>query len=527
MISTQKAIFASDGYEHMAGADFDAFYAGGRAYHIATIPKPNLSWGFLDEPSSSLSELLFAFNENFAEFVLLPMQVMIFTKPHPSNSELLFESIKQVNTSTKAIKDMLKSGNDKAISALGGVGIKSGNMIDDRGLQDFAAEMVGDSFLEDSLEAIGSMYAGAFGAALAGMLHDLAVGEVAGAGNIAEALYNSVSSTFASVAVEAGVTAVGASISPLGIMGLAFGIKEAINEAFEVATGLDRNFGFGGELVGISSIDGVKTAVYDGEVGFMDGLLGGKRANNVVDYAGKVVGFRVGRQYATISKTGELVHAKTGSVYTGTSVMQNKFSEFVKSGYDPDTLDRVKNIASAESMLESALSHSLELSGVKVGSDFISTVTNNVATSLPSLELSAPELSLVHDKTQSGSSFGSGVGASYDPVSGKWSGTDLSKGIKNGKIMGISDYEFSIPGGMRGIDAMKASAKASYERYKAEKQAKENAKNSSSQAGGKNASRGGDSSGSSIGSASKARNKGGATGGNYGGSGGYKGGGGR
>jgi len=130
-----------------------------------------------------------------------------------------------------------------------------------------SAEMQKDSTFEDALESFGYSQFGALGYAAGGIIGGLMDGKDA---NIAENIAEAVSAEMKSQAVSAGLKALGIkNIAVASIAALAIGM--VLDEAMEVAMGLDNNFGFGGDYVGT---DMTGKSHFAGEIGFMDGIVG-------------------------------------------------------------------------------------------------------------------------------------------------------------------------------------------------------------------------------------------------------------
>lgn len=76
--------------------------------------------------------------------------------------------------------------------------------------------------------------------------------------------------SFATRAVLSKVFSVLDVTNPVFAVGATLGLKAAVTEALEVAAGLDRSYGFGGQRIGGSLVDG--TATYGRDIGLLEGI---------------------------------------------------------------------------------------------------------------------------------------------------------------------------------------------------------------------------------------------------------------
>ena len=288
---------SGDVYDFMAGGMFDYYYAGSLGYSPLLPPKPDLRSIFLEQ-GLSLSAALLGFNEDFAEFVLMPMQIITTNDLQEETLKSLQEIVQKVSD-IKFIKSKTSHTNrsDRMIDGNGFANFNTKSEYSHTNLANFYSELKNDSFIENTIEKIGHAYAGSAGAALAGMMYDLlTLGEVNGA-NIAEAVYGEFKNLAINTAITSGIKALGTSISPIGISIVAGAIEAIINEAFEVAIGLDRHYGFGGELNAIVG----DTMFYDRNFSFVEGIrdfLGfanNEKITQVSKDGSKITGVRIGK----------------------------------------------------------------------------------------------------------------------------------------------------------------------------------------------------------------------------------------
>lgn len=342
--------FDADVFSTMAGAGFDAFYAGGGA-GIGVKPEPNLAWAFLPQSDSDLSTLLMAYNEDFAQCVLSPLRIDVGSKPHPASAQMMLEHMQQALAVHKSIYEFARrfdsTGRDRAgefrglgaSSARFNAGFATTGNNKFKNWDDFAREMTENAKAEALVEDIARAYAGWAGAAMAGALYDgLVNGDWQGAGaNVPEAMAKMAMNMAVSSAVEYAVTAVGVSISPLGVSALALAVEGLISECFEVAMKLDNHFGFGGDYVTSVQIGDKKVGLYEDKKGLLQGLADmvglGSKQGWLTDYDGNTAGWRSesGNVVAMDSATNEWVHARTGVRYGG-SMLRVDFESFVETG---------------------------------------------------------------------------------------------------------------------------------------------------------------------------------------------------
>ena len=306
-----------DDYEFMAGGQFDFYQAGSLGYSAFNTPSPDLRSFFIAQ-AGNLSGAIVGLNEDFAEYVLMPMIIAINQPDYDTSINLLLngvEAVSKIKFSTPK-----NSNRDNRFGRIDGNGFASLQRGDYTSLKEFVSELRNDSYAENLAEDVGRMYGGVVGQALAGMLYDGIVNGRFNAMNVAEAMYQNMKSTLTSVAIQNTLSALGTTISPLGIAPIAGLINALITEVFEMAVGLDNSFGFGGDLNAVVG----NTAFYDrpmsfgefmqdtfsGWFGIPDAVIG------QTDYNGNITGVRVGKQlygYKMEQTFDDALHGRPGT----------------------------------------------------------------------------------------------------------------------------------------------------------------------------------------------------------------------
>lgn len=306
-----------DDYEFMAGGQFDFYQAGSLGYSAFNTPLPDLRSFFIAQ-AGNLSGALVGLNEDFAEYVLMPMIIAINQPDYDTSINLLIDSVEAV---TKIKFSTPKSSNrDNRFGRIDGNGFANLQRGDYTSLKEFLSELRNDSYAENLAEDVGRMYGGVVGQALAGMLYDGIVNGRFNVMNVAEAMYQNIKSTLTSVAIQNTLSALGTTISPLGVAPIAGLINALVTEIFEMAVGLDNSFGFGGDLNAVVG----NTAFYDrpmsfgefmqdtfsGWFGIPDAVIG------QTDYNGNITGVRVGKQlygYKMEQTFNDALHGRPGT----------------------------------------------------------------------------------------------------------------------------------------------------------------------------------------------------------------------
>lgn len=306
-----------DDYEFMAGGQFDFYQASSLGYSAFNLPSPDLRSFFIAQ-AGNLSGAIVGLNEDFAEYVLMPMIIAINQPDYDTSINLIFdgvEAISKIKFSTPK-----NSNRDNRFGRIDGNGFASLQRGDYTSLKEFVSELRNDSYAENLAEDVGRMYGGVVGQALAGMLYDGIVNGRFSAMNVAEAMYQNMKSTLTSVAIQNTLSALGTTISPLGVAPIAGLINALVTEVFEMAVGLDNSFGFGGDLNAVVG----NTAFYDrpmsfgefmqdtfsGWFGIPDAVIG------QTDYNGSVTGVRVGKQlygYKMQQTFDDALHGRPGT----------------------------------------------------------------------------------------------------------------------------------------------------------------------------------------------------------------------
>ena len=324
-----------DDYEFMAGGQFDFYQAGSLGYSAFNLPSPDLRSFFIAQVGN-LSGAIIGLNEDFAEYVLMPMIIAINQPDYDTGLNMLIDG---VNAATNITFSKPKSSNrDNRFGRIDGNGFANLQRGDYTSLKEFLSEIRNDSYAENLVENIGKMYGGVVGQALAGMLYDGIVNGRFNAMNVAEAMYQNMKSTLTSVAIQNTLSALGTTISPIGVAAAASLINALVTEVFELAVGLDNHFGFGGDLNAVVG----NTAFYDRPMSFgefmQDTFSGWFGIPDVTiaqtDYNGTLTGVRVGKQlygYKMEQTFSDALHGKAGkkTLVPLDPVMQNlqKFAE--------------------------------------------------------------------------------------------------------------------------------------------------------------------------------------------------------
>lgn len=306
-----------DDYEFMAGGQFDFYQAGSLGYSAFNTPSPDLRSFFIAQ-AGNLSGAIVGLNEDFAEYVLMPMIIAINQPDYDTSINLLLDGVEAV--SKMKFSTPKNSNRDNRFGRIDGNGFASLQRGDYTSLKEFISELRNDSYAENLAEDVGRMYGGVVGQAFAGMLYDGIVNGRFNAMNVAEAMYQNMKSTLTSVAIQNTLSALGTTISPLGVAPIAGLINALVTEVFEMAVGLDNSFGFGGDLNAVVG----NTAFYDrpmsfgefmqdtfsGWFGIPDAVIG------QTDYNGNITGVRVGKQlygYKMEQTFDDALHGRPGT----------------------------------------------------------------------------------------------------------------------------------------------------------------------------------------------------------------------
>lgn len=242
-VNVSSSPFNGDIFDVMAGgASYMQSFAGNTMYNPLIIPQGNPKSVMLNQSIGTVAQMI-GIQNDFVELALMPLQINSTLDDYDARVIILFVS----DAVIKVINAKYGGG------GRGSLGITSGGTLTgSMNLGALAAEMNGDTAMENAAEALGGTIAGPFGSIVAGAL----VGGLMGGGfNLGENVAEHVTRSFGSIAANKatagiagalGLTSVGAAI-----VGMIAGL--AITQAIEVALGLRSGFGFGGQLKGFDS----------------------------------------------------------------------------------------------------------------------------------------------------------------------------------------------------------------------------------------------------------------------------------
>lgn len=253
-----------DAFSYLAGGELYAnTFAAGAGYMIGRTSQINYTSIFLPffvDEISSMMEL----NEDFAEFALMPMQ-MIFYKS-ADEKRRGYEKFDEISEDAQKIVKLAKDLHESS-------GGKIGFTMDDEPIsqrvnnENFLKELVEQrqkSAFKQLLQNIAYAKFGVVGAIVAGWVYD---GRVSGA-VVVDVVERVVSAKIADVAAGLLANAVGLQAG-FATLGLSMVVGSVLNEAFEVASGLDISFGFGGDIAGFNEIG---QGIYEAPLSFWDGM---------------------------------------------------------------------------------------------------------------------------------------------------------------------------------------------------------------------------------------------------------------
>ena len=235
----------------LAGQNFDIFYAGSAGYIAGSKPSPNLEGLFMENGSASLSDTILSLNEDFSAFALSPISSELNIGGHGSAA---YENIKQSVRKLQLGFGLLQIPLSSPSALYGGAGGTGVREIESEDLRRIAGE-------------IGQYYGGATGRYLAESLIDWKFSSDA----LVDAVFQD---TIGAIADYAGklVSRGGTIASNIGGLGASFLIKELFTEIYEVATGKDISFGFGGERLVNLKTGGAGLNVYSKPLSFTEWL---------------------------------------------------------------------------------------------------------------------------------------------------------------------------------------------------------------------------------------------------------------
>ena len=253
-----------DAFSYLAGGELYAnTFAAGAGYMIGRTSQINYTSIFLPFFVDEISSML-ELNEDFVEFALMPMQ-MIFYKS-ADEKRRGYEKFDEISEDTQKIVKLAKDLHERS-------GGKIGFTMDDEPIsqrvnnENFLKELVEQrqkSAFKQLLQNIAYAKFGVVGAIVAGWVYD---GRVSGA-VVVDVVERVVSAKIADVAAGLLANAIGLQAG-FATLGLGMVIGSILDEAFEVASGLDISFGFGGDIAGFNEIG---QGIYEAPLSFWDGM---------------------------------------------------------------------------------------------------------------------------------------------------------------------------------------------------------------------------------------------------------------
>ena len=253
-----------DAFSYLAGGELYAnTFAAGAGYMIGRTSQINYTSIFLPFFVDEISSML-ELNEDFAEFALMPMQ-MIFYKS-ADEKRRGYEKFDEISEDAQKIVKLAKDLHERS-------GGKIGFTMDDEPIsqrvsnENFLKELVEQrqkSAFKQLLQNIAYAKFGVVGAIVAGWVYD---GRVSGA-VVVDVVERVVSAKIADVAAGLLAKAIGLQAG-FATLGLSMVVGSVLNEAFEVASGLDISFGFGGDIAGFNEIG---QGIYEAPLSFWEGV---------------------------------------------------------------------------------------------------------------------------------------------------------------------------------------------------------------------------------------------------------------
>ena len=253
-----------DAFSYLAGGELYAnTFAAGAGYMIGRTSQINYTSIFLPffvDEISSMMEL----NEDFAEFALMPMQMIFYKKADEKRRG--YEKFEEISEDAQKIVKLAKDLHESS-------GGKIGFTMDDEPIsqrvsnENFLKELAEQrqkSAFKQLLQNIAYAKFGVVGAIVAGWVYD---GRVSGA-VVVDVVERVVSAKIADVAASLLANAIGLQAG-FATLGLGMVIGSILDEAFEVASGLDISFGFGGDIAGFNEIG---QGIYEAPLSFWDGM---------------------------------------------------------------------------------------------------------------------------------------------------------------------------------------------------------------------------------------------------------------
>lgn len=253
-----------DAFSYLAGGELYAnTFAAGAGYMIGRTSQINYTSIFLPffvDEISSMMEL----NEDFAEFALMPMQMIFYkTADEKRRGYEKFEEISEdAQKIVKLAKDLHESSGGKIGFTMDDEPI-SQRVNNENFLKELAEQRQKSAF-KQLLQNIAYAKFGVVGAIVAGWVYD---GRVSGA-VVVDVVERVVSAKIADVAAGLLANAIGLQAG-FATLGLSMVVGSILNEAFEVASGLDISFGFGGDIAGFNEIG---QGIYEAPLSFWEGV---------------------------------------------------------------------------------------------------------------------------------------------------------------------------------------------------------------------------------------------------------------
>lgn len=299
----------SDVFSFLAGGALYAnTFAGESSYVTSCLPQINYTSIFLPFLAQSLTSI-FELNEDFIEFALMPMQIMGYS--NFQRKELAQEASEEIEKDTQKTIQIANELHERSGETFGFKSSDEWGKAKDESV-DITRELLEQrqkGEFKQALQKIAFAKFGPVGAIVAGWAYD---GKVSG-GAVVDVVGQTVVAKTAQSITSALAGALDLNVG-YATFGLSAVIGSALNEAYEVASGLDIHYGFGGELAGI--VDGV--GLYTPKDGFLSGLA-------------RMFGLK-DKEYKLVDKYGNERGYRTSS---GAVVEygKNDFSSYRKSGF--------------------------------------------------------------------------------------------------------------------------------------------------------------------------------------------------
>ena len=253
-----------DAFSYLAGGELYAnTFAAGAGYMIGRTSQINYTSIFLPFFVDEISSML-ELNEDFTEFALMPMQ-MIFYKT-ADEKRRGYEKFDEISEDAQKIVKLAKDLHERSSGKIGFTMDDEpiSQRINNENFLKELAEQRQKSAFKQLLQNIAYAKFGVVGAIVAGWVYD---GRVSGA-VVVDVVERVVSAKIADVTAGLLANAVGLQAG-FATLGLSMVVGSVLNEAFEVASGLDISFGFGGDIAGFNEIG---QGIYEAPLSFWDGM---------------------------------------------------------------------------------------------------------------------------------------------------------------------------------------------------------------------------------------------------------------